>query len=298
MTRARDIAGGTIFTSADHTKLDGIATGATAYVHPTGAGNQHIPAAGAAGQLLQYASAGTAAWATVSTGASNVVFPNFASPTNTYTSSGTWSKGSLADDDFVWFYGINGGDGGGAYFAANLGGSAFAGHAGKASLFYGKASIFDGASYVVGAGAAGVTFNHHASGGASTLTLSSGLVLSNSSDDNVPDYVMGSSGIGTYVSSTFSPDVNFTLNVPITVSSVAYAQGGLNQQTLSNTLFGGHGAFGSSNANTPVSYLSLFGGANGASLGADGSAPGGAGAGNTSGTGGDGAAGSWRVYHV
>lgn len=66
MTRARDIAGGTIFTSADHTKLDGIATGATAYVHPTGSGNNHIPAAGAAGQLLQYASAGTAAWATVS----------------------------------------------------------------------------------------------------------------------------------------------------------------------------------------------------------------------------------------
>ena len=118
------------------------------------------------------------------------------------------------------------------------------------------------------------------------------------SDNNVPDYVMGSSGAGTYVSSTFSPDVNFTLNLPITVSSVAYAQGGLNQQTLSNTLFGGHGAFGSSNASTPVSYLSLFGGANGASLGAAGSAPGGAGAGNTSGTGGAGATGSWRVYHV
>ena len=36
------------------------------YVHPTTAGNKHVPAAGASGQLLQYASAGTAAWATVS----------------------------------------------------------------------------------------------------------------------------------------------------------------------------------------------------------------------------------------
>lgn len=51
MTRARDAA------TNSH-----VAT----YVHPTGAGNQHVPAAGAAGQLLQYASAGTAAWATVS----------------------------------------------------------------------------------------------------------------------------------------------------------------------------------------------------------------------------------------
>ena len=35
MTRARDIAAGTIFTSADHTKLDGIATGATVGSQPT-----------------------------------------------------------------------------------------------------------------------------------------------------------------------------------------------------------------------------------------------------------------------
>ena len=254
---------------------------------------------GTAGQVLQSGGATAApAWATISTGASNVVFPNFASPTNTYTSSGTWSKGSLADDDFVWFYGIDGGDGGGSYFAVNLGGSAFAGHAGKASLFYGKASFFDGASYVVGAGGVGASFNHHYQGGASTLTLSGGLVLSNSSEYNVPDYVMGSSGAGTYITSRFSPDVNFTLNLPITVSSVAYAQSGLNQQTLNNTLFGGHGAFGSNNTTSPIAYASLFGGANGASLGAAGSAPGGAGAGTTSGTGGAGAAGSWRVYHV
>ena len=34
----------------------------TVYTHPTSAGNIHIPAGGSAGQILRYASAGTAAW--------------------------------------------------------------------------------------------------------------------------------------------------------------------------------------------------------------------------------------------
>ena len=40
------------FLAADETKLDGIATSANNYVHPTTAGNKHIPTAGAAGQFL------------------------------------------------------------------------------------------------------------------------------------------------------------------------------------------------------------------------------------------------------
>ena len=48
MTRARDAA------TNSH-----VAT----YVHPTGAGNNHIPAGGSADQVLTYASAGTATWA-------------------------------------------------------------------------------------------------------------------------------------------------------------------------------------------------------------------------------------------
>jgi hypothetical protein len=51
-----------VFTDADHTKLNGIATSANAYSHPTGNGNNHIPSGGASGQILQYSSAGTAAW--------------------------------------------------------------------------------------------------------------------------------------------------------------------------------------------------------------------------------------------
>ena len=51
------------FTNADHTKLNGIATSANNYSHPTGAGNKHIPTGGSSGQFLKYSSSGTAVWA-------------------------------------------------------------------------------------------------------------------------------------------------------------------------------------------------------------------------------------------
>ena len=49
-------------TSADKKKLDGVAAGANNYSHPTTPGNKHIPAGGAAGQILAWASDGTAQW--------------------------------------------------------------------------------------------------------------------------------------------------------------------------------------------------------------------------------------------
>ncbi|EHQ88303.1 tail fiber protein [Desulfosporosinus youngiae] len=54
-----------LMSSADKSKLDGIATGANAYVHPSGDGNQHVPATGTThnGQVLRSgATAGSAAW--------------------------------------------------------------------------------------------------------------------------------------------------------------------------------------------------------------------------------------------
>ena len=50
------------------------ATWKVPYTHPTTAGNKHIPSGGASGQILQYSAAGTAAWATVATGATNGTF--------------------------------------------------------------------------------------------------------------------------------------------------------------------------------------------------------------------------------
>ena len=43
-------------------KLEGIEDGANKYVHPSTAGNKHIPAGGSAGQILKWSSAGTAVW--------------------------------------------------------------------------------------------------------------------------------------------------------------------------------------------------------------------------------------------
>jgi len=60
------VAGGNagLLSGNDKTKLDGIAAGATAYSHPTGSGNTHLPAGGSVGQTLKYSAAGVAQWDT------------------------------------------------------------------------------------------------------------------------------------------------------------------------------------------------------------------------------------------
>jgi len=86
----------------------------------------------------------------------DVVFPSdWASPTSTYTSSGVWSKGALSDDDYVWFYLIGGGGGGPGGGGGSTLEIAGGGEGGGAVLLYGKASVLDGCSYVVGAVTAG-----------------------------------------------------------------------------------------------------------------------------------------------
>jgi hypothetical protein len=50
------------FLTADQTKLDGIATSANNYTHPTGAGYNHIPTGGTVGQILKNTASGTATW--------------------------------------------------------------------------------------------------------------------------------------------------------------------------------------------------------------------------------------------
>ena len=54
-------AGSTTFLRGDNSWVTPTDTD-TVYTHPTSAGNVHIPAGGSAGQILRYASAGTAAW--------------------------------------------------------------------------------------------------------------------------------------------------------------------------------------------------------------------------------------------
>ena len=51
-----------LMSAADKTKLNGIATGANKYTHPTGAGYKHIPSGGGVGKILRWSAAGTAIW--------------------------------------------------------------------------------------------------------------------------------------------------------------------------------------------------------------------------------------------
>lgn len=51
-----------LLSASDKKKLDGIATGANAYVHPSASGNKHIPSGGSSGQILRWGADGTAVW--------------------------------------------------------------------------------------------------------------------------------------------------------------------------------------------------------------------------------------------
>ena len=51
-----------LMSAADKKKLDGISAGANAYSHPTGSGNNHIPAGGSSGQILRWLADGQARW--------------------------------------------------------------------------------------------------------------------------------------------------------------------------------------------------------------------------------------------
>lgn len=48
--------------ASDKSKLDGIATNANNYVHPTTSGNKHVPSGGSSGQILRWSADGTAVW--------------------------------------------------------------------------------------------------------------------------------------------------------------------------------------------------------------------------------------------
>lgn len=54
-----------LMSKEDKKKLDGVAENANKYTHPTTAGNNHIPAGGAAGQFLKWLRDGVAQWASL-----------------------------------------------------------------------------------------------------------------------------------------------------------------------------------------------------------------------------------------
>jgi hypothetical protein len=99
--------------------------------------------------------------------------PNWNSPTNTYTASGTWSKGSLADSAFVWAYIVGGG--GKATTGSQGGFDTIGGKGGGALLVYMTAAILNNAAYVIGAANTGNVATE------SKITLADGRVFSTTS---------------------------------------------------------------------------------------------------------------------
>jgi len=257
---------------------------------------------GTAGQVLQSGGATAApAWATVSSGTPPIIFPSdWTSPNSTYTSSGTWSKGSLSDDDYVWFYLVAGG--GGGVYNSNF---ASGGKGGNALLLYGKAGLFNGKAYVVGAGDAGQTSGEGArSGGVSSVafggvigTLNTSLVSARSLDAYSASAVSYQNGNNFTIShdGTYPTGYTAMFNTP---------QGSNDTPNSKSGVFSGGGGGNLWHTNPQQNGTSFYAGAGGAynasGQGLDGVAPGGGGgATRTSGQrGGNGADGSVRVYHV
>ena len=311
-------------TASELNQLDAITRGSILYGNASGATARL--AKGAAGTVLT--SDGTdISWAAAGGGGADaVVFPNLSSPNNTYTTSGTWSKGGLSDDDYVWIYLIGGGQGGRAR-SANLHGSS----GGAAILLYGQAKFFNNGAYVIGAGTAGgASTSAPALGAASTFTLTStygsGVFSTAAARDfdgtNHSDpsatlfYTVSGVAVkqGTTNIQAAQPRThNFILGVPITGwtgdtgGNMYWNFGEAVSSTASNGIFGGGGGGPIQSGGVRAGGGSLYGGNGGASSGdgsgangTAGSVPGGGGgAGGTgSGIGGNGANGNMRVYHV
>ena len=283
---------------------------------------------GTAGQLLQSGGAtGSPAWATVSSGTS-ITFPsNWASPTTTYTSSGTWSKGSLSDDAYVWLYLIGGGGGGSMRESASSTGIAQGGTPGGAFFIYGKAGVLNGTVFTIGAAVTGrtaamggtryqpvpgnvSTFQMPTSTGGSLFATPIGI------KNNTPDFVKIIGGGGeTDVIDLSGSLGDFTFKVAPDLFEVSdkglpagvtakygLGEGAYNLATQQVCIWGGGNGGGNQSGTSRPAGVSEFAGNGGANAaqGVAGTSPGGGGGGSTSGSnnGGAGTAGILRQYNV
>ena len=310
-----NILDGVTSTASEINQLDAITRGSILYGNASGATARL--AKGAADTVLT--SDGTdISWAEAAGGGvTQIAFPSdWTSPTNTYTSSGTWSKGSLADDARVWFLLVSGG---GPGYKAASGASGYGGPGGTAVLIYGTAGVLNGAAYVVGAQSSplvGSPYNAMAQGNITSLTLTSGnggtvFGSKEQSSTGTLNAIAGPTVTSVVESqirftSNFVPayDLNFGVSTGYnylmhTANTYSTGSQGTPNAGPTSLFAGGMGAYhNDANAKSygGVSFLS----GNGGNSGVAGSVPGGAGGSvNDNGSsGGAGAAGNVRVYHL
>ena len=261
--------------------------------------------------------------AALSSGTPDVSYPSdWASPTNTYTATGTWSKGALADDDYVWFFLLNGGGGGSSYsYGGGSGGVGgyYPEPSGNAVLLYGKAAVFDGGTYTIGAGGASKGSGAGAgnAGGTTTFAFASSLGLTTISKPNGNSYsntdlilhiIAPQLPTSSHIQETIATPYTFATG-PQPANTSGFLVGGTrgwSSNWTTGPVFAGGTGGGVYTAwdnyldstSTVVSLLSGNGGrsnANGA--GANGTYPGGGGGSGRTG-GGSGGNGNVRVYHV
>jgi hypothetical protein len=172
-----------LMSTTDKIKLDGVDMNANNYVHPTTAGNKHVPSGGVNDKILGYGgSSGIATWidqlaakSLLSTnvvdyfgGLTNVeaVLKNFVKKNNVLviSASGSWTPpwASMLIDVFI--LGAGGGGGGGAY---GTGGGGGGGGYAKFIQNY-KISSTTSIAVVIGAGGSGQTGNTNGGDGGST----------------------------------------------------------------------------------------------------------------------------------
>lgn len=84
-----------LMTAADKKKLDGIATGANNYSHPTNSGNKHIPAGGSSGQILRWSADGTAVWGADNNTTYGTGTASTSGLTKLYTGTGSATDGTM-----------------------------------------------------------------------------------------------------------------------------------------------------------------------------------------------------------
>ena len=306
-------------TASELNQLDAITRGSILYGNASGA-TARLAAGGASTVLT---SDGTdLSWAATSSGGFEaIVFPSdWSSPTATYTSSGTYSKGSLADDDYVWIYLVGGGGGGSKsdnsdYFQGGVGG--------RAMFVYAKAGVLDGGAYVVGAGAAGQTsvsqYGSNPTVSSFTFTSGNGGNVFATSTSNVPSAAQSdlSSFIKTPLkisSDVLATDVSITGTETTSVTFLGtfpsgygsfFAGGNISNNASGTVVFGGGSGAGKSTGsavggdnNSARSDSTFAGNGAAATSAAVGVAPGGGGSTGAGVNGGAGAAGSVRIYNV
>lgn len=223
------------------------------------------------------------------------VEPDFASPTFTSLTSGSWTNTATADQT-VWFYLVAGGAGGGH---ANSQHTSVHGGGGGSIVFGTKGSYIDSTvTFTIGAGGAGN--NHHVtgSGGDSSMIISSTNTMT--ANGAVGMYMSGGSAMpSTSGASSISFEPDFVGSTTVDQLSITQPSAFTIAATTGIIFYPRAGAMSAS-----VSTWAGDGGVgvNGGSGSTAGTVPGGGGGGNidndTGGSGANGAAGSIRIYVI